>query len=181
MSNRWQMLAGLSLQNHKGFDHSGTFTNPDGTRDFNNPNYLLNRGDGSVFTELPWAFTLSGTYVLPWWDITASAKYAARDGDPLIRENVFSFTNPTTSQPSETIRVQERGLDRTETVNQFLDLRFGKRFQVQRASLEGTIDLFNLLNANHVLLQTQTLGSTWGRPTRILTPRIIRFGITARF
>ena len=28
LSNRWQMLAGLSLQNHKGFDHSGTFTNP---------------------------------------------------------------------------------------------------------------------------------------------------------
>jgi hypothetical protein len=26
-----------------------------------------------------------------------------------------------------------------------------------------------------------TLGSTFGRPTRILTPRIVRFGITARF
>src|SRR5262245_7236826 len=181
MSHRWQMLAGLSLQNHKGFDHSGTFTNPDGTRDFNNPNYLLNRGDGSVFTELPWTFTLSGTYILPWWDITTSAKYTARDGDPLIRENVFAFTNPTTSQPSETIRVQERGIDRTETVSKFLDLRFGKRFQVQRANLEGTIDLFNLLNANHVLGQVTTLGTTFGRPNRILTPRIIRFGITARF
>ena len=181
MSNRWQMLAGLSLQNHKGFNHSGTFTNPDGTRDFNNPNYLLNRGDGSVFTELPWTFTLSGTYVLPWWDITTSAKYTARDGDPLVRENVFSFTNPTTSQPSETIRVAERGVDRTETVTKFLDVRFGKRFQVQRVNLEGTMDLFNLLNANHVLGQVTTLGSTFGRPNRILTPRIIRFGITARF
>ena len=50
-----------------------------------------------------------------------------------------------------------------------------------RANLEGTIDLFNLLNANHVLGQVTTLGSTWGRPNRILTPRIIRFGITARF
>ncbi len=180
LSNRWQMLAGLSLQNHKGFDHSGTFTNPDGTRDFNNPNYLLNRGDGSVFTELPWTFTLSGTYVLP-WDISTSAKYTARDGDPLQRENVFSFTTPTTSQPSETVRVVERGEDRTETVSKFLDLRFGKRFQLQRVNLEGTLDLFNLLNANHVLLQTTTLGSTFGRPTRILTPRIIRFGITARF
>ena len=180
MSNRWQMLAGLSLQSHKGFDHSGTFTNPDGTRDFNNPNYLLNRGDGSVFTELPWTFTLSGTYVLP-WDISTSAKYTARDGDPLVRENVFSFTTPTTSQPSETVRVVERGEDRTETVSKFLDLRFGKRFQLQRVNLEGTLDLFNLLNANHVLLQTTTLGSTFGRPTRILTPRIVRFGITARF
>ena len=39
----------------------------------------------------------------------------------------------------------------------------------------------NVLNANHVLLQTENLGATWGRPTRILTPRIIRFGVTARF
>ena len=95
--------------------------------------------------------------------------------------DVFSFTNPTVSQTSETVRVQERGVDRTETVSKFLDLRFGKRFQVQRANLEATIDLFNLLNANHVLLQNQTLGTTFGRPTRILTPRIVRFGITARF
>jgi len=181
MSNRWQLLAGLSLQKHKGFDHSGTFTNPDETRDFNNPNYLLNRDDGSVFIELPWTFTVSGSYVLPWWDITTSAKYTARDGDPLIRESVFSFANPTTSQPSERVRVAQRGEDRTETVTKFFDLRFSKRFQASRSNLEATVDLFNLLNANHVLGQVTTLGATWGRPNRILTPRIVRFGITARF
>jgi Carboxypeptidase regulatory-like domain len=181
MSNRWQMLAGLSIQTHKGFDHSGTFTNPGNATDFNNPNYRLNRDDGSVFIELPWTFTLSGSYVLPWWDITTSAKYTARDGDPLIREAVFSFTNPTVSQNSETVRIQQRGLDRTETVNQFLDLRFAKRFQMNRSNLEATVDLFNLLNANHVLGQVTTLGATFGRPNNILTPRIVRFGVTARF
>jgi hypothetical protein len=77
--------------------------------------------------------------------------------------------------------VQQRGEDRTETVSKFLDLRFAKRFQVQRANLEANVDLFNLLNANHVLGQVTTLGATWGRPNRILTPRIVRFGITARF
>jgi hypothetical protein len=181
MSNRWQMLAGLSLQKHKGFDHGGTFTNPGNATDFNNPNYILNRDDGSVFTELPWTFTLSGTYVLPLWDITTSAKYTARDGDPLNRTQLFSFTSPTTSQPSETIRVVQRGEDRTETVNKFVDIRFAKRFQAGRANLEATVDLFNLLNANHVLGQTEALGATWSRPNRILTPRIIRFGVTARF
>ena len=39
MSNRWQLLAGLTLQSHEGFSHSGTFTNPGTTTDFNNPNY----------------------------------------------------------------------------------------------------------------------------------------------
>ena len=37
------------------------------------------------------------------------------------------------------------------------------------------------MNANHVLLQNEALGTTFGRPTRILTPRIIRLGATLRF
>ena len=41
--------------------------------------------------------------------------------------------------------------------------------------------VFNILNANHVLLQNESIGSTWGRPTRILAPRIVRLGVTARF
>jgi hypothetical protein len=180
MSNRWQMLAGLSLQRHKGFDHSGTFTNPGAATDFNNPNYILNRDDGSVFTELPWTFNLSGSYMFP-YDVTVAAKYTARDGDPLNRTQVFTFTNPTLSQSSETIRVAQRGEDRTETVNKFLDVRVSKRQRLGIANVELSLDLFNVMNANHVLLQTENLGATWGRPTRILTPRILRLGATVRF
>lgn len=177
LSNRWQMLAGLSLQQHEGFDHSGTFTNVE----FNNPNARINRENGSVFIDIPWAFTLSGSYLTPWWDIAVSGKYSARDGDPLNRTVSLSFTNPTLTQASETIRVAQRGVDRTETVTEFVDLRFSKRVRTGSRSIEGTVDLFNLLNANHVLEQTVALGSTFGRPSRILTPRIIRFGVTARF
>ena len=184
MSNRWQLLAGLSLQKHRGFDHSGTYTQG-GTLGacaiVNDPNCLINREGGSVFTDVPWVLNLSGSYTLPWQDITLAAKYNARDGDPLNRTQVFSFTNATLTQPSVTVRVAPRGTDRTDTVNQFLDLRASKRLRLGPASLEGTIDLFNVMNANHVLLQNEALGTTWGRPTRILTPRIIRFGLTARF
>jgi hypothetical protein len=94
---------------------------------------------------------------------------------------VFSFTNPTLTQPSATVRVASRGTDRTETVNQFLDLRLSKRQQIGTANLELSLDMFNVMNANHVLGQTESLGSSWSRPNRILTPRIIRFGVTARF
>jgi hypothetical protein len=181
MSNRWQMLAGLSLQKHKGFDHGGTFTNPGNATDFNNPNYILNRDDGSVFIELPWTVTLSGTYMVPRIETMIGAKYTARDGDPLNRTVVLTFTNPTATQPSETVRVAQRGVDRTETVTKFLDLRASRRFRVGPASLEGSLDLFNVLNENHVLGQIEALGTTFGRPNRILTPRIIRFGVTARF
>lgn len=171
LSGGWQMLAGLSLQTHEGFDHNGTFTNID----MNNPNQLINRDRGSVFTGLPWTFTLSGSYMLP-AEVTVAGKYTARAGDPLNR--TFTFSGLTTSQVSETVNVQQRGVDRTETVDKFVDLRFSKRFDRR---YEASMDLFNVLNANHVLGQGEALGGSWGRPNRILAPRIIRFGFTARF
>jgi hypothetical protein len=37
------------------------------------------------------------------------------------------------------------------------------------------------MNANPVLAQNTAIGTTWGRPIRILAPRVIRLGFTARF
>jgi hypothetical protein len=176
MSNRWQLLGGLTLQRHKGFSHSGTYTNPGSTTDFNDPTYRLNKDDSSVFIELPWAFTLSGSYLAP-YDIQLSGKYTARAGDPLVR--TFQATGLT--QGTQTVWVQPRGVDRTDTVTRFIDVRVGKRFALPGASLEGTIDIFNVLNANHVLDQTTAIGTTWARPSRVLSPRIVRFGATVRF
>jgi hypothetical protein len=111
--------------------------------------------------------------------VTIAAKYQARAGDPLNR--TITFSGLTTSQVSETVNVQQRGEDRTDTVNKFVDLRLSKRFQVGPGNLEAALDLFNVLNANHVLGQIEALGGTWSRPNRILAPRIIRLGLTARF
>jgi hypothetical protein len=176
MSNRWQLLAGLTLQTHQGFAHSGTYTNPGNTTDFNDPTYLLNKDNSSVFIELPWSFTLSGSY-LAVYGIQVSGKYTARAGDPLVR--TFQATGLT--QGTQTVWVQPRGEDRTETVSKFVDIRFAKRFSVGTSRFEGTLDVFNLLNANHVLDQNTGTGSTWGRPSRLLAPRIVRFGLTTRF
>jgi hypothetical protein len=176
MSNRWQMLAGLSVQKHEGFNHSGTYTNPGTNTDLNNPNYVLNRAGSSIFTDVPWSFGLSGSYQAP-YGVMFSGKYTASAGQPLMR----TITIAGLPQGSETIWVQPRGVDRTETVNKFLDVRLAKRFAVGVSRLEGTVDIFNVLNANHVQAQNEAIGSTLGRPSRILTPRINRLGITARF
>jgi Carboxypeptidase regulatory-like domain len=176
MSNRWQLLAGFTLQSHQGFAHSGTYTNPGNTTDFNDPTYLLNKDNSSVFIELPWSFTLSGSY-LAMYGIQISGKYTARAGDPLVR----TFQATGLGQGNQTVSVLPRGEDRTETVSKFVDVRFGKRFSVGGSRFEGTLDIFNLLNANHVLDQNTATGTTWGRPSRVLTPRIVRFGLTARF
>jgi hypothetical protein len=176
MSNRWQLLGGLTLQSHKGFSHSGTYTNPGNTTDLNDPTYRLNKDNGSVFIELPWAFNLSGSYQLP-YEIQLSGKYTARAGDPLLR----TLTVAGLTQGQQTVSVQQRGEDRTETVTKFVDIRFAKRFSVGGARFEGTVDLFNALNANHVLNQNTGIGTTWGRPSLVLAPRIVRFGVTLRY
>lgn len=174
MSRRWQLLAGLSLQRHRGFDHSGTFTSVD----FSNPNSRINRDDSSIFIDVPWALTVAGSYLLP-LDVQLSAKYTARAGDPLNR--TVTFSGLTATQVSETVRVVARGSDRTETVDRFVDVRIGKRFGVKGAGrYEVTLDVFNLLNANHVLLQTEAIGTAFARPSRILSPRIVRFGLAVR-
>jgi Carboxypeptidase regulatory-like domain len=177
MSKRWQLLGGLTFQKHEGFANDGTFTNPASTTDdFNNPNYTLNRPGSSIFTDIPWTVTLSGSYQLP-YDVLFSGKYTARDGDPLTR----TFTVTGLSQGSETVWVQPRGVDRTQTVNKFVDVRISKRFTIAKTRLEPSLDIFNLLNANHVLAQNEAIGTTWSRPSRILAPRIVRFGAAVRF
>jgi Carboxypeptidase regulatory-like domain len=176
LSNGWQLLAGVTFQSHEGFAHSGTFTDPGTTTDFNNPNYVLNRDSSVVFTDIPWSFGLSGSYQLP-YDIVFSGKYTSGAGGPLMRTLVVSGL----PQGSETVWVQPRGDDRVEDVTQFVDVRFAKRWTLGTSRLEGTVDVFNLLNANHVTGQVEAIGTTIGRPNRILTPRIVRFGVTARF
>jgi hypothetical protein len=176
MSNRWQLLSGLTLQKHEGFNHSGTYTNPGTNTDLNNPNYRLNRAGSAIFTDIPWTFGISGSYQAL-YGIQFSGKYTASAGSPLMR----TITIAGLPQGSETIWVQPRGVDRTETVSKFIDVRLAKRFAVGMSKLEGTLDVFNLLNANHVQAQNEAIGSTLGRPSRILTPRIVRVGMTVKF
>ena len=111
-----------------------------------------------------------------------SGKYTARAGDPLNR-TAHRSPGLTASQASETVRLVQRGTDRTDDVTKFVDVRVSpsaSRIGLARAS-RPTLDIFNVLNANHVLLQNEAIGTTGGGRPRILTPRIIRFGVTARF
>jgi hypothetical protein len=103
-----------------------------------------------------------------------AGKYTGRKGDPLQRQLRVSGLN----QSSETIQVVPRGVDRGESVTKFIDIRFNKVFDLgARSKIEAMVDLFNILNANHYLLYQQRIGSAWGSPQRVLSPRIIRFGL----
>ena len=73
-------------------------------------------------------------------------------------------------------------LERTTQV----DLRIAKTLRFGRTRLDGGIDLYNLLNANTITAYDQTYlyannGATWLNPTAIMSPRLLRFNVTATF
>jgi hypothetical protein len=174
MSKNWQVLGGLAFGSHKGFDQSnGYYT----AIDFNNPNELINRTNGSVFTDLPWTATISGSYSLP-HDFIIAAKYTGRAGDPMNRElSVTGLVQGTT-----VVRVAERGDDRAEAITKFVDLSFSKRFRFGKASsLEPVVQIFNIFNDNSVYNYQQRIGGSYGRPTQLLAPRLVRLGVTWSF
>ena len=116
---------------------------------------LINRDDGAVFTDLPWMFNLSGSYSLPWDVIGLAASTTARAGDPLSRTTSSRSPPHRPRSRARTVRVANRGDGSDRDGEQVPGPPGRKRFTMGTASLEPTLDVFNMLNANHVLLQNE--------------------------
>ena len=71
----------------------------------------------------------------------------------------------------------------TERQNQ-LDLRFAKIVHVSHTRYDVGIDLYNVFNANTATAFQSTYAATnsnWLAPTAIMSPRLLRFNVTATF
>src|SRR5207253_4498901 len=56
-----------------------------------------------------------------------------------------------------------------------LDLRVARIFRLPRGGrIEPQLDIFNLTNANDVLVMTTRLGPAWRNATGVLAPRVLR-------
>ena len=94
MSQRWQMLAGYTWSKTTFTDFSvGT-----------SPNAFLNT-EGRVFNDRPQQFKVTGSYLLPYYDIYLGANYRYQNGPPINRQisAPLSFgggsTTPDTRRP----------------------------------------------------------------------------------
>ena len=94
-----------------------------------------------------------------------SGKYTARDGGPLTR--TITIAGLPAQERNRLGAAARRRIGPRPSANSWT-FAFAKRFVAGPHALEGTIDIFNLLNANHVLGQNEAVGSTVGRPSRIL-------------
>lgn len=138
---------------------------------------------------------MNGVYPLPWWGIQTSGALQVIPGAP--SNAIRSHTNaeiapvlgrnlaacPATGACVATVNVNLYPWDITlfEPRIMQLDWRFAKIVRFGGRRLEGSIDIYNLLNENTVITQVSTFGPTWQRPTRILAGRTVRLGAQLNF
>ena len=172
LSNNWQILGGATFSSHKGVVHSP----PRDNTDWNNPNRLINRENGSVLTDLPWVLNFAGSYQAP-WDVQFGFNYRARAGNPLVA------TARATGlvQGAESIYAYERGEERTEAITRLLDFNVRKMVDLGATRFEVGVDAANVFNSQPALSLNTTFGSDYLSPRSRLTPRIVRFTVKLLF
>jgi hypothetical protein len=182
MSNRWQMVAGLTIgQNKGGINTSGSTGQTNATTgDLNDPNNTA-YANGIVGNDSNWAFRLSGSYQMP-WSINFAATFVANQGYPLI--STFSVNRtllPTLVRTTQTVLLSNRGDERYPDPK-LLDIRFSRAFVFSgNRRIVPQIDIFNVTNSAAVTAQVVGVGSTYLYPSAIISPRIARIGFSVNF
>jgi hypothetical protein len=139
-------------------------------------------------------FKLLGAYTLP-YDIQLSGTFQTSAGPEITAAGTFlnaqispSLGRNLSAGQSATVGLVEPKTEYGERLHQ-LDLRFAKRFSVNRMRVQATLDLYNALNGNTVLVQSNqygatigaTAGNVWQRPQAILPARIVKVGMQVNF
>jgi hypothetical protein len=185
MSNRWQMLMGYTYSQ----------TRQEGVSVSTNPNNLIN-AEGPVTGQTgdrPHQFKVTGTYILPWWDIGFAANMNRQSGAVITR----SINTAQTVGGNTAVNVEPLGSYRLPT-RTAADLRFFKTANFGTRSLELSVDLHNITNTN-TYWDARSLGGTinlrqngdptgaintvpqFGSPAQVFGPRNIRFNAALRF
>ena len=125
-------------------------------------------------------FKVSGTYPLP-YGVRVSASYMSTPGtERTITYQVTRTLVPLMTQSSQNIRLTEPGSTFNDRVNQ-LDVNLTKSIRFNSVEVRPELGMFNLLNGSAVLSQVNAFGSTLGRVNTILSPRLLRLGVTVKY
>jgi hypothetical protein len=181
-SQRWQMVAGFTAGKNTGGLNSTNgqnlgFSNP--PADLNNPNVTL-YSNGIVGNDSKYAFRLSGSYSAP-YDIHIAGTLISNMGFPYVSQYTVTRAILPALSANQNVFLSQRGDERLPSVTQ-VDLRFSRSFNFGPSrKISPQLDIYNLTNAYTVQSTTNSVGSTYLRPTSILPPRIIRVGFSVNF
>lgn len=160
MSNSWSLLASFAhTWSRAAFLGAAT-----------NPNLGINRADGRDHST-SWQAKLSMTLALP-KEFRVS---------PLVRHQAGPNFGRTFVAPlnfgSTTLLAEPFNSQRTRNVT-LVDMRIEKSFTVAKKWLPAAFfDLYNILNTNAENAVISSSGSSWLRPTTIVSPRIVKLGV----
>ena len=62
-----------------------------------------------------------------------------------------------------------------------LDVRFTKRFRVDRTRIEANVDIFNIVNGSGVQVHNVNYGTGWLGPRNLQLPRYVMFSTQLNF
>jgi hypothetical protein len=188
LSQRWMSRVGFAYNNAR--EH---FSDPAGRYDTNGnptptfaeplvdggqyaPVTSASSGSGSVFVNARWQFNANGTWVAP-KKIELSANVFGRQGYPYPL-----FRSQTLGGESLTVLVTPK-IDYFRYDNVWdTDARVARSFNLHGTRLRIMGDVFNLFNANTVLVRNNNiLSTTFNQVVQNLSPRIVRFGVEVGF
>jgi hypothetical protein len=141
--------------------------------------------------ETPWLTQLKllGTYTIPRADVQLSATLQNAPGPPLAANYVALNSvvrdslgrDLAGSAQNITVNIIAPGSLYGDRLNQ-IDVRVGKIFRFAGTrKITMNIDLFNLLNANAVLLESSTYGAAWRTPIQVRTAGLLMYRRLAIF
>ncbi len=124
-----------------------------------------------------WGFKLSGSYNLP-YGIQAAALFTSQSGSVWGRD--ARFTTGLVRSGSLILLMEDPAANRLPAQN-ILNIRFEKRQKIGFGTAAFQLDLFNVTNTNVETGVTTRSGSSFGRLTGIVPPRIAKLGVTYTF
>ena len=130
-----------------------------------------------MFIHGKWQISANGLYMLP-YDLELGASLFGRQGYPYPVYREASLGRDGSRRVLVSPELDSLRYD--DLWN--LDLRLARTFRIGRTNAQVIGDLFNVLNANTVLVRNRNVDSpAFGRITQNLSPRILRFGVRIGF
>ncbi len=180
LSHKWQILSGFTVQRQKGIFGRG-YSDDAYFDNFNDPNLDINRKNNYLNNDATYVFKVDSSYELP-LKIGTSVNFQHYTGFPIQPTETFGgYPNSGLAQFSETVILQPAGVLRLPSVN-ILNVRISRDFVLNdKWHVIPNVDFFNVTNAQTVIGEVGTFGSSYLFPFSTINPFVTRFGLRFTF
>lgn len=183
LAQRWMLTGSFAYSStvvH--YDSAAAYEDPTNIAQQNGAQYAPSVTSGGLDPTNPnakWITRFQGSYRLPWYEIGLASTLDLRQGYPTSPAiNVASRPN---RAGAVQVLLDPVGDVRLPTFSS-TDFRVDKTFAFGARKLQATLDVFNLFNANTVLLRrTVQNASNANQVSLILAPRVARVGLALTF